>query len=247
MSYRMTLSPDFNTKFLPGWFVFNTWLQKTLHEHIHLEIYNDFHSQREAILRDEVDIIYANPYDASMLVRQRGFVPVAKPVGRADEAIVATAASSPFMHIEDLKPGIRIASTDDPDVHTIGMILLEPADLGADNVHIERYDNYVVIVKKLLNGEADAGFFLAEMFNELSASTRSRLRVLMQSRIYVVHHALLLGPRFAAHQETMRAALTGMAAAPRTARILADMGITGFEVLDDEATEFMVDLMDTLV
>ncbi|MBI4693602.1 MAG: phosphate/phosphite/phosphonate ABC transporter substrate-binding protein [Gammaproteobacteria bacterium] len=247
MTYLMTLSPDFNTKFLPGWFVFNTWLQKKLNQHIHLEIYNDFRTQRDAITADKVDIIYANPYDASMLVRERGFVPVTKPIGRADEAIVATAADGPYRKLEDLRPGTRIASTDDPDVHTIGMILLEPADLNVENVLIERYDNYVVIVKKLLNGEADAGFFLAEMFNELSASTRSRLKVLMQSRIYVVHHALLVGPRFADHQEAMRDALTAMTEEPRTARILSDMGIKGWDVLDDEATEFMIDLMDTLV
>ena len=81
MTYQITVSPDFSPDHIFGWYHFNTWLQQNLDTRIHLELYSDFESQREAILSDQIDLIYANPYDASMLVREKGFIELKKIVG----------------------------------------------------------------------------------------------------------------------------------------------------------------------
>lgn len=106
-SFQMTVSPDFPTKRMSGWFIFNTWLQRALNLPIHLELYQDFDGQRRAIAADQVDIIHANPYDASMLVREKGFLPVVRPAGKSDECIVAVAEGASAQVIEDLLPGCR--------------------------------------------------------------------------------------------------------------------------------------------
>ncbi len=134
MPYQFTVSPDFGPAQLSGWHIFNTFVQKSLGEDIHLELYDDFESQREAIKSDQVDLIYANPYDASMLVRDKGFLPVAKPRGKSDETVIAVNAEHAAQSVEDLQPGVTVASTDDPDVHMMGMIMLEPADRNGENV-----------------------------------------------------------------------------------------------------------------
>ena len=89
MSYIFTVSPDFTPDHLSGWYIFNTWLQKQSGEAIHLEMYNSFQAQREAIQNNQIDLIYANPFDASMLVREKGFLPLVKAQGVSDEAIIA--------------------------------------------------------------------------------------------------------------------------------------------------------------
>lgn len=86
MSYIFTVSPDFTPEHLSGWFIFNTWLQKQTGLPIHMEMYKDYSHQREGIHNDQISLIYANPYDAAMLVREKGFLPVTKPAGVADEA-----------------------------------------------------------------------------------------------------------------------------------------------------------------
>ena len=96
MKYNFTVSPDFNPSHLSGWFIFNTWVQRNLGEHIHLELYDDFEAQRKAIEADEFDLIYANPFDATTLVRKKGFVPVASPSSKSDEAIIAVPVDSPI-------------------------------------------------------------------------------------------------------------------------------------------------------
>ncbi|HRC87053.1 MAG TPA: PhnD/SsuA/transferrin family substrate-binding protein, partial [Thermoanaerobaculia bacterium] len=211
MAHTFTVSPDFSPRLAPGWFVFNTWLQRTLEMPIHLELFEGFDAQREAIRADKVDLIYANPFDASMLVREKGFRAVAAPADKSDEALVVVAEGNPVQRVLDLLPGCRFASTDDPDVHRMCMILLEPADLHSGNIQMVTCDSYVLVAKELIQGKVDAGFFLEAAFEELSSMVRSQLKPIGRSRIQVVRHVLLIGPSLASKQAELATALAAMA------------------------------------
>jgi len=193
MSYMFTVSPDFTPDHLSGWYIFNTWLQKKTGEGIHLEMFNNFQSQRVAIQDDLVDLIYANPFDAAMLVREKGFRPLVKAAGESDEAIIAVNAANRVEDVVHLSPGIKVAYTEDPDVQMMGMIMLEPGDLDASNTTPVLSDSYVLVAKHLLKGEADVGIFLAEAYNDLSTVIQKQLRVLVRSQISVIHHSLMIG------------------------------------------------------
>lgn len=245
-AFLMTVSPDFPNKRMPGWFIFNTWLQKALELHIHLELYPNFEDQRAAIAGDKVDLIYANPFDASMLVREKGFVPVVRPTGKSDECIVAVLAESPVKAVEDLSPGCRVASTDDPDVNMVGMILLEPADLDAGNTSKVQVDSYPLVAKALLRGDADVGFFLEEAYAELSNLVRRDLRPLVQSQISDIAHVMLVGPRLAGRLKEVRQILLAMSGDAKSQGVLEELGFAAWESVTKEDTEFMIDLMDTL-
>lgn len=245
MKYCLTVSPDFTPNHLSGWFIFNTWLQKTLGETIHLALYDSFEAQRKAIADDQIDIIYANPYDATVLVRDKGFQPLAKPTGKSDEAIVAVHESNAVDCVEKLFPGTKIASTNDPDVNMMGMIMLEPADLDSSNTQHCTRDTFVLVAKDLINGDADVGFFLAEAFNDLSKFVRSQMRPLVSSKIRIINHTLLLGPRLVHHKDVLQTALTELENESKS--ILEAQGFKGWTAVDNEEMEFMIDLMDTLL
>jgi phosphonate transport system substrate-binding protein len=248
VTLELTVSPDFSPEHIAGWYVFNTWLQRKLGVRIHLELYQEFAAQRQAIAQDKVDLIYANPYDAAMLVREKGFVAIAAPQGKADEVVIAVPASSPIESVEALQPGLRLAVTHDPDVNLIGMIMLESADLNRDNTQTQQVSTYVVLARALLQGKADCGFFLKEAFDDLSAPIRRQLRPLVTSQISLVHHVMLVGPRCAELREPLRALLLGMSAPGSDGRAtLQALGLTGWDKQDQEDTEFMIDLMDTLM
>jgi phosphonate transport system substrate-binding protein len=242
-----TVSPDFTPDHLSGWFIFNTWLQRTLDAHFHLQLYDDFQTQRDAIRADNVDLIYANPYDAAMLVREKGFKPLAKFGGIADEAIIAVSEHSPYFKVEDLHPGIRLATTDDPDVHMMGMIMLEPAELDASNVELVDCDGYVLVAKQLIKQTSDAGIFLVEAYNSLSTVIRKELRVLVRSQIQVVHHSLMISPSIMQYREALLEALLAMQDCEKGRGILEALGCQQWDLVDDEEMEFMIDLMDTLI
>lgn len=247
MTLQLTVSPDFSPDHIAGWYVFNTWLQRTLGIRCHLELYDDFGRQHQAIAQDRVDLIFANPHDAAMLVRDKGFISVAAPRGAADEAVVAVSSGSPAQSIEALQPGVRIAQTQDPDVNLIGMMLLEPADLGPDQVVAVTVSSHVLVARHLLLGKVDAGFFLKQAFDDLSPTTRSQLRPLVTSQISVLRHTLMAGPRFAPHLDALRAALLGMSEPGSDGlRVLEALGLPGWEPQSGEDTEFMIDLLDAL-
>ncbi len=246
MSYQFTVSPDFTPDHLSGWYIFNTWLQRQTNNGIHLEMYSNFQAQRDAIAADHVDLIYANPFDAAMLVREKGFKPLVKANGISDEAIIAVNIENSVEDVAHLKPGITVAVTDDPDVRMMGMIMLEPGDLDANNVSILPCDTYVIVAKHLLKKEAEVGIFLAEAYDDLSNMIKKQLRILVRSQISVIHHSLMIGPKLLDQRQTIQQDLMNMQHDEKGKKILDSLGFEGFQIVDDEEMEFMIDLMDTL-
>lgn len=246
MSFLFTVSPDFTPDHLSGWYIFNTWLQKQSDLAIHLEMYDDFNTQREAISNDKIDLIYANPYDAAVLVREKGFLPLVKPAGISDEAIIVVNAGNSASTVEDLAPGIRLAFTDDPDVRMMGFIMLEPGNLDASNIQPLDCDTYIQVAKNLLQGKADVGIFLAEAYDDLSDMIKRQLKILVHSQISVIHHSLMIGPKLLTKRDEIQNLLVDMNNDEKSKGVLESLGFTAWEKVGDEDMEFMIDLMDTL-
>lgn len=246
MPYVLSVSPDFTPKHIAGWYVFNTWLQRQTELPFHVDLFDSFALQRTAIAEDKIDLIYANPYDAAMLVREKGFTALVAPLSKADETVIVCNQNYPIESVEELQPALNIVTTDDPDVHLMGMMMLESADLNADNTNIQQMNSYVLVAKQLLQQNADIGFFLKEAYYDLSRLIRDELTVLMTSEIFLIRHILLAGPKLEPHHEQLQSLLVNMQDAPKGADVLESMGLTGWEKQTQEDTEFMIDLMDTL-
>lgn len=247
MTFNLTVSPDFAPDHIAGWYFFNTWLQRQLGNAVHLELYDSFEQQRHDLRADKIDLIYANPYDASMLVRELGFEAIARPQAQSDETIIACREDAGFDCVEDLQPGARVATTSDPDVHTMGMIMLEPADLDSSNISIAQRGNYVLVAKSLLKREADIGFFLKDGYQDLSTLIQNQMKVLVTSQISVVHHSLLVGPRMRDQIPLLQERLLEMHQDEKGRSVLESLGFEQWESMDRERTEFMIDLIDTLI
>ena len=247
MTYQFAVSPDVHVRDLSEWFVLNTRVQKTTGESFHATTYDDFDDLHRAIDSGAVDLIFANAADTASLVRDHGFLPVARPAGVSDEATVVVTSDSPIVSLDDLTPGLVVAQTDAPDVERICRILLEPADLGVDGIQLMRKRNYVLVAKALMAKEAQAGFFLRAAFDDLSEITRSQLRPLISSHIYVITHSMLASPAIAHLREPILRGLTEMSTRPSDEGLLAGLGAPqGWELLSPEDAEFLIDLMDTL-
>ncbi|HXH03805.1 MAG TPA: phosphate/phosphite/phosphonate ABC transporter substrate-binding protein [Candidatus Competibacteraceae bacterium] len=245
-SYNFTVSPDFNPDRLSGWYIFNTWLQRQLQDTLHLELFQDFPSLHRALEAGSIDLLYANPYDAASLVRERGFTPLARARGKQDEGVIVVRREHPAQRVEELQPGLRIATTDHPDINMICMRMLEPAELHAGNVERLLRDNYLMVAKSLLRGEAEVGFILQEAYDEFSKVLHSQLRPLVASRIRDIHHTLLAGPRLAHRRADLQSVLLNMRDDPKGPGVLESLGFQGWEPVAQEDMEFMIDLLATL-
>ncbi|MCV6626558.1 MAG: phosphate/phosphite/phosphonate ABC transporter substrate-binding protein [Cellvibrionaceae bacterium] len=247
MKLQFTVSPDFAPESLAAWHIFNTYLQRQTGLGSHFETYESYQDLHAAIDNGEVDLIFANAYDSASLVRDKGYAPLASPEGQADEVVIAVAEGSPVLGVEELAPGITIASTADPDVQTIGMIMLEPANLDKSNTRINVRGSYPLVAKSLMRNEAAAGFFLAEAYERFSEVIKQQLRPLVRSYIQVINHCFLLSPNAIAHKDQLLDLLAAMHTQANGERVLQDLGYKAWHIPPQEEVEFTLDLMSTLV
>ncbi len=247
MTRHFAISPDVHARDITDWFLLNTRIQRLTSEPFRATTYDDFADLHAAYAAGEVDLVFANAADTATLVRDHGYLPIAGPAGVGDEAAVVVSEDSRLQVLEDARGGLTVAATDAPDVERICRILLEPADVGPDQIALTLKRNYVLVAKALITGEADAGFFLQAAFDELSGGVRSRLRPLIASQIYVVRHCLLAAPSITHLIEPI---LTGLLAMPVTdadEALLAGLGAPqGWQAMTLDDTQFMIDLMDAL-
>lgn len=226
----------------------NTTLQRRAGIGLHLLTPASAHEQAELLANTQVDLVYANPFDATEMIRTQGYIPFARPAKRYDEMVITSGVASGKVCVEDLKPGCRIALTENRDVKLIGLRLLEPADLSEDAIHWVPVDSYQAAARLAIKGEVDAAFFLADAFASFTRMTRSQLQVLVQSAISDISHVLLAHPRIAAQQAAVESALLSMGQVAGDAEVLDALGLPdGFEPMSLEQAEFMIDLMDTLL
>jgi phosphonate transport system substrate-binding protein len=68
----------------------------------------------------------------------------------------------------------------------------------------------------------------------------------VRSEIHVIHHVLMAGPRLAHKIEEIRDLLVCMPEIEKGASVLESLGFESWQAVDEEETEFMIDLMETL-
>ena len=248
MSLNFLIAPDFAPERFAGWHMLNTALQKRSGLNLHLITPASAAEQAQLIADGKVDAVYANPFDAASMIRDAGYQAIARPVGKPDEMVIATAANSPASTVEDLQPGCKIALTDNKDVKLIGLRLLEPADLTEGHVQWHVVDTYQAAARMAIKGEVDASFFLAEAYHSLSKLTKTQLKTLMESKLADITHVLLTSAKMGDESTRLKQALVGLTGTPDGQPVLDELGICGgFEAMSQEDAEFMIDLMDTLL
>jgi len=248
MTVNFLIAPDFAPERFGGWHMLNTAVQRRSGIHLHLLTPTSAQEEAEMLAQGMADIVYANPFDATDLIRNQGYVPFARPARHYDEMVMATGAESGIARVEDLKPGCHIALTDNRDVKLIGLRLLEPADLTESDIRWVLVDSYQAAARKAIKGEVEAAFFLADAYASLTRMSRSQLRVLVESAIHDISHVFLAKPHIEQGFDAIKDAFLGIGKMPGDGDLLEALGLpNGFEAMTQEEAEFMIDLMDTLL
>lgn len=247
MTRQFVISPDVNVRNITDWFILNTKVQRLTGEAFHATAYTDFADLHAAYESGQADLVYANAADTAMLVRDRGYLPIAAAAGVAKEASVVVSADGNLHVLADLPRHISAAATDAPDVVRICRILLEPANLGPADIDVTTKPNPVLVAKAVMRDEVQVGFLPQDAYEELSVMVRDQLRVLISSKIFVVRNSLLASPAIAGDVDAIWAGLESMNHDPGSAELLHNLGApNGWERISIEDTHFMIDLMDAL-
>lgn len=246
-THNMLIAPDFSPERFAGWHMFNTLIQKRANLNMHLNIPTSHVEQEAVISEGDIQVIYANPFDAATLIREHGYHAVARPIGKSDEMVIAAAANSDINHLEDIKAGATIAMADNRDVKLIGLRLLEAVDIEDTDLNWSVTETYQAAARQVIKGDAQAAFFLAEIFHSFSRLTKTQLSVLIESDLADISHVLLIKDGFPDTDILMNAILN-LHNDDDGKEALAELGMPqGFEAMNEEDAEFMIDLMQTLL
>lgn len=246
-THNMLIAPDFSPERFAGWHMFNTLIQKRANLNMHLNIPTSHAEQETVISEGDIQVIYANPFDAATLIREHGYHAVARPIGKSDEMVIAAAANSDINSLDDLKAGATIAMADNRDVKLIGLRLLEAVDIEEADLNWSVTETYQAAARQVIKGEAQAAFFLAEIFHSFSRLTKAQLSVLIESDLADISHVLLIKDGFP-DTDILMDAILNLHNDDDGKEALTELGMPqGFEAMNEEDAEFMIDLMQTLL
>ncbi|WP_369957723.1 PhnD/SsuA/transferrin family substrate-binding protein [Psychrobacter sp. CLB018] len=246
-THNMLIAPDFSPERFAGWHMFNTLIQKRANLNMHLNIPTSHAEQETVISEGDIQVIYANPFDAATLIREHGYHAVARPIGKSDEMVIAAAANSDINSLDDIKAGATIAMVDNRDVKLIGLRLLEAVDIEEADLNWSVTETYQAAARQVIKGEAQAAFFLAEIFHSFSRLTKAQLSVLIESDLADISHVLLIKDGFP-DTDILMDAILNLYNDNDGKEALTELGMPqGFEAMNEEDAEFMIDLMQTLL
>ena len=246
-THNMLIAPDFSPERFAGWHMFNTLIQKRANLNMHLNIPTSHAEQETVISEGDIQVIYANPFDAATLIREHGYHAVARPIGKSDEMVIAAAANSDINSLDDIKAGATIAMADNRDVKLIGLRLLEAVDIEEADLNWSVTETYQAAARQVIKGEAQAAFFLAEIFHSFSRLTKAQLSVLIESDLADISHVLLIKDGFP-DTDILMDAILHLHNDDDGKEALTELGMPqGFEAMNEEDAEFMIDLMQTLL
>lgn len=246
-TYNLLIAPDFSPERFAGWHMFNTLMQKRAGIHMHLNTPTSYAEQEALIKAGNVHVIYANPFDAAALIREQGYRAIARPIGKSDEMVIAAAANSDINRLEDIRAGATVAMADNRDVKLIGLRLLEAVDIEDSDLNWDVTETYQAAARKVIKGEVQAAFYLAEIFHGFSRLTKTQLSVLIESDLADISHVLLIKDDVA-DAAAITDAVLNFNKDDDGQEALAELGMPeGFEPMSEEDAEFMIDLMQTLL
>lgn len=246
-THNMLIAPDFSPERFAGWHMFNTLIQKRANLNMHLNIPTSHAEQETVISEGDIQVIYANPFDAATLIREHGYHAVARPIGKSDEMVIAAAANSDINSLDDIKAGATIAMANNRDVKLIGLRLLEAVDIEEADLNWSVTETYQAAARQVIKGEAQAAFFLAEIFHSFSRLTKAQLSVLIESDLADISHVLLIKDGFP-DTDILMDAILNLYNDNDGKEALTELGMPqGFEAMNEEDAEFMIDLMQTLL
>lgn len=245
---NFTVDPNYSGKNLPGWFLMNTYLQRHLGQVMHFQHYDGFDACRAAVLANQYDLVYANPFDWVQYVQKLDFVPIAKPRDHFDEVYLCTSAAVPIQEVADLPARIRIASAHPATlIHMVGLFLLDKAGIDRARLEFVFTGSYQGVLKAILQGQADVGFLFDEVYAGASGLTRDRLRIIDRSDDAFAFHAFCIGPRLLPQQELLTQVLCRMDQEARGQVLLQDIGFSGFAPVTDDEIACLTMLADEYI
>jgi anti-anti-sigma factor len=208
---------------LSGWYLLNTYLQRRLQQAIHFEQLPAGHE----LAQESVDILFAKPFEACAMIQKRGFVPLLRPVGEADEVVIIMRADD-TRQLNDIAKVQAVTASQGSFVYLLGRFLCDESGLDSSTFQHHFASNEIKALQMLLKQQADVLFMLKKTYYGLSNLTRNNTRIIDESDTQFAYHLLCISPQAAEIKEALTKTLADMNEDEQGKQILKDVQLDGW-------------------
>lgn len=212
---------------LNGWYFFNTYLQKRLGKEIHMELVHGAITENN-IRADQMDIVFAKPFEATRLLLQNNFRSLLRPIDHTDEVTLLVRADDPRGQISDYRGGKAVTADPDNFIYLLGRFLLDESGFTSKDMDYHFTGNEIKALQTLLKGQADLLFMASKTYQGLSGLTRKMIKEVDRSETALAFHAFCIAPHCEGVGEVFTEVLLDMNRDSQGRQVLTDIGIEGW-------------------
>jgi hypothetical protein len=222
---------------LSGWYLLNTYLQRRLQHAIHLEQLPAGHD----ITHENVDLLFAKPFEACAMISRRDYVPLLRPLGEADEVAIIMRADD-TRPLNTLSAPQVVTASQGSFVYLLGRFLCDENGLDSNSFQYAFAGNEIKALQMLLKGQADILFMLKKTYHGLSGLTRKSTRVVDESDTQFAFHLFCIHNRVAELREPLVKTLLDMSGDEQGKGVLKDIQLEGWVAPEEGDVRMLLDI-----
>lgn len=207
---------------LTGWYLLNTYLQRRLTRAIH------FDQSVDTPDPSTTDLLFAKPFEACLMIKQHGFIPVMRPIAEVDEVVILTRADDE-RSLNDYENTTVGTATEGSFVYLLGRFLCDESGLDSSKFTFDFSGNEIKALQSLIRKKCDLLFMLKKTYEGLSSFSRSNVRKLDESVTDFACHLFCVAPHLKAESQALVDVLMAMENDEQGKEILKDIQIQGWQ------------------
>jgi anti-anti-sigma factor len=206
---------------LTGWYLLNTYLQRRLKKAIHFE------QSMGAPDGGTTDLLFAKPFEACLMMKQHGFIPMMRPIAEADEVVILTRADE-TRALKEYEGVVVGTAAKDSFVYQLGRFLCDENELDSKKFTFDFAGNEIKALQTLIRKKCDLVFMLKKTYDGLSSFSRNSVRKLDESQTDFACHLFCVAPHLKEEGEALIEVLMDMENDEQGQQILKDIQIQGW-------------------
>ena len=206
------------------WYRFAQFLTRSIEASVQFEKSMDFPEFHKELTTG--GLIYANPQDSLVLIKDHDYTPLVRPSNLFDEIVFVANMELENPCLDDLREN-NVISVNSMMVTRVGIKYLYEKNIKPASI-VSR-PSWMAVAKSIFRCEEEYAFLYKDFYLCLNSLSRSGLRNIGETDDGTIHHNILIAPKFLEFAETIMDNLVEMHEQDtRSTGVLTDLGIKQF-------------------
>ncbi|MDO4435681.1 MAG: PhnD/SsuA/transferrin family substrate-binding protein [Cardiobacteriaceae bacterium] len=244
---KLLVAPDYSPEVYIDWRLLTYMLQNELNRDVVL-LTPENHEEFDSLLQEHrPELVYANPFDVIELTEKYHYEAFMKPKEVSDEIILFSSIYSEIKTLEDLPKPLDMVSLSNKELTLVSQLLLEAVDFSPKDICWHYVGHLPAVMRKVGGLDIGVGAVYADYFYGLSPSRQSEYRILIESRLEVLHHVFLIHESSIDYAKAIQKIFLFLSEQPKYQRVFHNLGWHhGLAWVDDDESQFFLDILRTL-